>query len=65
MCPAIDNPTSCEIRALIRFFHAKNINAAEIHRELCVVYGQNVVSEGTERQWCRIFKDGRANKCSR
>jgi hypothetical protein len=51
MCPAIDNPTSCEIRAVIRFLHAKNKSAAEIYRELCAaVYGQNVMSEGTVRQ---------------
>jgi hypothetical protein len=30
---------------------------AEIHLELCAaVYGQNTVSEGTARQWCRMFK---------
>jgi hypothetical protein len=46
MCPAIDNPASCEIRAVIRFLHAKNMNAAEIRRELCAVYGQNVMREG-------------------
>jgi hypothetical protein len=23
-----------------------------------VVYGQNVMSEGTVRQWCGMFKDG-------
>jgi hypothetical protein len=34
MCHAIDNPASCEMRAVIRFFHAKNMSAAEIHREL-------------------------------
>jgi hypothetical protein len=26
-----------------------------------VVYGHNVTSEGTVRQWCRLFKDGRTN----
>jgi hypothetical protein len=51
MCPAIDNPASCEIRAAIRFLHAKNTRAAGNHRELCAVYGQNM-SEGTVRQWC-------------
>jgi hypothetical protein len=62
MCPAIDNPTNCKIHALIRFLHAKNISAEEIHYELCpAVYGQNVMSEGTVRQWCRIFKDGRTD----
>jgi hypothetical protein len=34
MCPAIDNPASYEIRAVIRFLHAKNMSVAKIHREL-------------------------------
>jgi hypothetical protein len=50
MCSAIDNPASCEIRALIRFLHAKNMSAAEIHRELCAVYGQHIIRDGTVRQ---------------
>jgi hypothetical protein len=45
MCPAIDNPVSCEIRSVVRFLRSKNMSAAEIHRELCAVYGQNVMSE--------------------
>jgi hypothetical protein len=60
MCPVIENPPSCEIRAVFCFLHAKNVSAEEIHCELCVVYGQNV-SEGTVRQWCRMFKDERTN----
>jgi hypothetical protein len=51
MCTAIENPASCEFRAL--------------HCELCVVYGQNVTTEGNARQWDRMFKDGRASKCPR
>jgi hypothetical protein len=58
MCPAIDNLAICEICAVIRFLCAKNISAAEIHSELCTVYGQNIMSEGTIRQWCGMFKDG-------
>jgi transposase len=61
LCPAIDNPASSEIRAVIRFLHAKNMSAAEIHRELCAVYGQNVTSEGTVRQWYRMYKNGQTN----
>jgi hypothetical protein len=34
MCPAIDNPTSCKIRAVIIFLHAKKMSDAEIHGEL-------------------------------
>jgi hypothetical protein len=42
MCPATDNPASCEICAVVRFLHAKNMSAAEIYRELCAaVYIQN------------------------
>jgi transposase len=37
------------------------MNSVENHRELCAVYGQTVMSEGTVRQWCRMFKDGRTN----
>jgi hypothetical protein len=61
MCPVIDNPGSCEILAVIHFIHAKNMSAGEIHHELCSVYGQNVMSVGTVRRWCRLFKDGRTN----
>jgi hypothetical protein len=58
MCPAINNSTSCKIHAVICFLNTKNMSAAEIRRELCAVYGQNVMNEGTVRQWCRMFKNG-------
>jgi hypothetical protein len=51
MCPAIDNPTSCKICAVIRFLHTASMSVVEIYLELCAVYGQNVMSEGTIRQW--------------
>jgi hypothetical protein len=60
-CPAINNTKSCEIYIVIHFLHSKNLSAAEIHHELCTVYGQNVMSEGTVRQWCRVFRDGQTN----
>jgi transposase len=61
ICPVIDNPASYEIRAVICFLHAKNVSETEINNELCAVFCQNVTSEGTVRQWCRMFKDGRRN----
>jgi hypothetical protein len=42
--------------------HAKKMNDAEIHHALHVVYGQSVMSEGTVRQWCRMFKMGEHNE---
>jgi hypothetical protein len=62
MCLAIDNPASGEIPAVICFLHTKNMSAAEIHCKLCTaVYDQNIMSEGTERKRCRMFKDGQTN----
>jgi hypothetical protein len=37
------------------------MSAAEIHRELCAIYGQYVMSKGTVRQWCIMLKDGKTN----
>jgi hypothetical protein len=37
------------------------MSAVEIHRELCVADGQNVMSERTIRQWCGMFKDRRTH----
>jgi hypothetical protein len=61
MCPMIDNPTSCEVYAVILCLHNKNMCAAEIHCGLCAFYHQNIMSEGSVRQWCRMLKDGRTN----
>jgi hypothetical protein len=60
ICPAIYNPASCESCAVIHL-QAKNMSAAEIHCKICVVYGQNVISKGTAKQWCGMFKDVRTN----
>jgi hypothetical protein len=49
ICPAIDNPASCEILAVIRFLLGENATAAEIHRELSAVYSQNIIRKGTAR----------------
>ncbi|GBO03116.1 hypothetical protein AVEN_199047-1 [Araneus ventricosus] len=45
MCAAIENPAKCEVRGVIRFLWAKRLSAADIHRELCAVYGPNIMSE--------------------
>jgi hypothetical protein len=54
----IKNLASFEIRAVIRFLNAKILTAAEIHLQLCGVYGPSVISDGKVRQWVRQFKDG-------
>jgi hypothetical protein len=54
-------PASCEVRAVIRFLQAKGQSAAEIHRRLCPVCGDNVMSDRCVREWCRKFEDGRTD----
>jgi hypothetical protein len=56
MSSATDNSDSCKIRAVTFFFYAKVINAS--------VYGENLTNGGTVRQWCRMSKNGRSNRCS-
>jgi transposase len=45
---------SCEVRAVIRFLHAERQSAAEIHRRLCRVYGDTVMSETLHKLWTLI-----------
>jgi hypothetical protein len=41
MFKKIENPAACEMRSVIRFLNAKNMKLAEIHCELCDVYGEH------------------------
>lgn len=61
MCAAISNPATCEVRSVIRFLLAKNEKPIEIHRQLCEVYGNDVMNESSVRKWCIRFKNGRTN----
>jgi hypothetical protein len=49
MDTVIPAPSSCKVHAAIRFLHAGQI-AAEIHRRLCRVYGDNVISDNCVRE---------------
>jgi len=44
MPPLIENSTDCEVRAVIRFFSTKGFKAANIHRQISDVYGENIMS---------------------
>ncbi|KAL4714916.1 hypothetical protein ACJJTC_014287 [Scirpophaga incertulas] len=61
MPPTIVSPAACEVRAVIRFLSAKGVKPIDIHREICEVDGQNIMSDGMVRKWVRAFKDGRTN----
>ena len=61
MPPTIVSPADCEVRTVIRFLSAKGVKPINIHREICEVYGQKIMSDGMVRKWVRAFKDGRTN----
>jgi hypothetical protein len=39
---------------------ARNVKPADIHRQICEVYGENIMSNGMARKWVRKF-EGRDN----
>ena len=45
MATPIENWSKSEIRAVVRFLHAKGKNPTEIHSELTSVYGKDVMSK--------------------
>jgi len=46
---------------LNRFLNAKNMTSAEIHRQLCDVYGEHAMSSSMVWRWVRMFNEGREN----
>jgi len=52
----MENPAAC-----FRFLNAKNMKPAEIHRQLCDVYGEQAMSSSMVRRWVRLFNEGREN----
>jgi hypothetical protein len=65
MFKTIERPADCEIRSVIRFLNAKNVKPADIHRQICEVYGENAVSDGMVRKWVRQFNEGARHAYSR
>jgi transposase len=57
----IENPYSYNILSVIKFLNAKNIRPAEIYRRVCEFFGENAMSDGMVRRWCRMFSEGRTN----
>ena len=45
MAATIDTPAKCELRSVIRFLQAEGHSAAEIHRRMSKVYGENFMSD--------------------
>lgn len=61
MVPVVSVTAKCELRAVIRFLNAKNVEPVNIHRQLCEIYGENCMSVQQVRFWCREFTNGRTD----
>ncbi|GBO14370.1 hypothetical protein AVEN_18350-1 [Araneus ventricosus] len=61
MFKIIESPAPCEVRSVIRFLSARNLSAADIHRQICEIYGATAMCEGKVRKWVRDFKVSRDN----
>jgi hypothetical protein len=49
------------MRSVIRFLNATNMKLADIHLQLCEVYGEHAMSDSMVRRWVRHFNEGREN----
>jgi hypothetical protein len=61
MFKKIEKPAACEMRSVIRFLNGRNLKPADIHHQLCEVYGEHAMSESIVRRWVRHFNEGREN----
>lgn len=59
MAAAFSSPAVCEVRVVIRFLFAKNIQPVAIHRELCSVHGNSTYMY--LKKLCLLFCDGLTN----
>ena len=58
MAATIDAPTKCELRSVILFLQAEGRSAAEFHRRMSKVYGENFMSDGSVGNGVENLKKG-------
>jgi hypothetical protein len=61
MFKIIEHPTDREIQSVIRFLNARNVKPANIHHQICEVYGENAMSDGMVKKWVRKFNEDHDN----
>ena len=57
----VEYPAVCEMRSVICFFNVKNVKPAEIHCQLCDVYGEHAMRSSVVQRWVRLFNEGHDN----
>jgi hypothetical protein len=61
MFKKIEKPAAYEMRSVIRFVNARNMKPADIHRQICEVYGELAMCNSMVRRRVRHFNEGREN----
>jgi hypothetical protein len=61
MFKMIECSADCELWSVIHFLNVGNVKLADIHCQICEVYGENAMSDGMLRKWARKFNEGRDN----
>jgi hypothetical protein len=61
MFKKVENPAACEMWSVIRFLYAKNMKPAEIHCQLCDMYGERAMSSSVVQRWVQLFSEGHDN----
>jgi hypothetical protein len=61
MFKKIEKSAACEMRSVICFLNERNMKPADIHCQLCELYGENSMSDSVVRRWVRRFNEGREN----
>jgi hypothetical protein len=49
----IKKRATCKIWSVIRFLKARNMKPADLHCQLCEVYGEHAMSDSVVRRWVR------------
>jgi hypothetical protein len=54
-------PAASDMRSVIRFLNPRSMKPADIHGQLCELYGEHAMNDSMVRRWVRYFSRGREN----
>lgn len=54
-------PDKVHLRHIMRYHFHEGLNAAQTHRKICEVYGENALQDSTVRKWFARFRAGNLN----
>jgi hypothetical protein len=61
MFKEIEKPAAYEMWSVIHFLNARNMKLADIHHQLCEVYGEHAMIDSMVRRWVRHVNEGCGN----